>query len=626
MPGLANFPIPFAALLLLSSLLLAPSKLLSQQKDPQQNLRNCLNGYVPCDNSLLDSAQLAQVREAAHKRNVFNCMHGYVPCNHSDLNPSELQSVQEAEHARNVFSCKYGYVPCNHSDLNSSELQEVQKAEHARNVFHCTYGYVPCNYADLNSSEFQAVKVAEQARNVFNCKHGYVPCNHSELTASELQEVRIAEYQRNVQNCKAGYSPCDLTLLQSSPPEVSQPSIPSVHSQADSAGRITFTNEDAAPPVVPQVAQQSVPTPSTPTTAPPTEGTPAQTPSAKKDNRDPILDAINGTASSPVPAVTKPVGTTQSAPQPVPQASSDSSGTVVTVIFLLIAAYFLIFRLLVPWLRSVMERGRQRVASRNASPPSTPTESSTRDGISWNQVHEEVGGGGRWSVPPLQHAEDNSNGSGNLCPVDARPLEPGQSICRCNICKTGYHRDCWNFLQQENHSACVSCRQASGVTVVVVPGGPVPFSDGEVVVCPQCGAQNRVNNWLPRIGFRCGRCRQRLFPGFSDSFATDIIGLDRVRDRVGQIVVFRGKVLEMKKVRGGAYLLKFEKGYTGNAFKLYIPDRYVPIFRSQGIRIENYLGSTVDVRGLIQRHPRWNYEIVVTEPNAIRAVTTSERH
>lgn len=261
MSGLANSSIPFRLLLLLSGLLLIPNKLLSQQKDPQQNLRNCLNGYAPCDSSLLDSGQLAHVREAAHKRNVFNC------------------------------------------------------------------------------------------------KQGYVPCNLAELTPAELQEVRIAEYRRNAQNCKAGYRPCDLTLLESPPPEVSQPSVPSVRSQVDSSGRITFTNENAAPPVPP--VQQSLPNPSTPSTVPPPK-IPQPTHPAKKRNRDPILDAINGTTSTPVSPVTKPPGPSQSAQQPVPQASSDSGGTIVTVIFLLIAAYFLLFRLLVPTIRSVVERGRQR--------------------------------------------------------------------------------------------------------------------------------------------------------------------------------------------------------------------------------------------------------------------------
>jgi hypothetical protein len=82
----------------------------------------------------------------------------------------------------------------------------------------------------------------------------------------------------------------------------------------------------------------------------------------------------------------------------------------------------------------------------------------------------------------------------------------------------------------------------------------------------------------------------------------------------------------MRKTRSGAYLMKFERGHTRSVFKLYIPERYVPVFRSTGTRIEGYLGSTVEVRGLVQIHPRWSFEIIVTEPSAIRVVTASERY
>jgi hypothetical protein len=90
------------------------------------------------------------------------------------------------------------------------------------------------------------------------------------------------------------------------------------------------------------------------------------------------------------------------------------------------------------------------------------------------------------------------------------------------------------------------------------------------------------------------------------------------------MVVFRGNVVEVYRAKSGTYLLKFERGTTKNVFKVVITPPYVRNFERSGVHIKNYRGQTIQVRGLVQNHPMWNYEIVVTDPTAISSVTLDE--
>jgi hypothetical protein len=592
MPSLSSLSICLRALFLCCSVLLIPGQSASQSNDRQQNLQHCMLGYADCNHSLLSSSEAAEVRAAEIRRNVQHCMLGYADCNHSLLSSSEAAEVRAAEIRRNVEHCRLGYADCNHSLLSSSEAAEVRAAEIRRNVQHCMLGYADCNHSLLSSSEAAEVRAAEIRRNVEHCRLGYADCNRSLL---ESQQNASPQVNLNPNNSNASSSPIVVAPIQ----ERTQPALP------PSARDTT--------PVAPGLKKE-------------TKQKVSASKAPAKTRKTAILDAISKspTQTPPPPTSTAPP---PSSTKPTTSSSSDSGFSTFTIIFWYAVALFTAYLVVRTWIRRRASRPTQP-GPRTTGPASHPT---SRDSISWNESnvprHDELGGG--WRNPPnVQNIDNGTNGTGNLCPVDARPLELGQQICRCNTpgCQTSYHRECWDFLVRENQGSCVHCRQASGVSSSVASTGPTRAPETDLVVCVQCGMQNRVNRWLPRVGFRCGRCRTRLFPGLSDSFATDIVGLDSVRQRVGQIVVFRGKVVEMRKVRGGSYLLKFENGPTNTAFKMYIPDRYVLSFRSRGIRIEDYLGSMIEVRGLVQRHPRWNHEIVVTEPNAVRTVATSERH
>jgi len=612
----------FRTLCLCCGLFVFSGQLRPQGVDAQKNLRDCMTGFGYCNHALLSPSELSEVKEAEHQRNFQHCKTGFGYCDHSLLTPEERPVVREAEHERNLQHCKTGFGYCDHSLLNADELPDVKEAEHQRNLQHCTTGFGYCDHSLLNRDEIPAVREAEHQRNLQHCKTGFGYCDHALLSPDEIPEVRQAEWQRNYHNCQTGFGPCNRQLLDKPPEARSLQGRPSPSLIPPPAESIPNKVQETGTPTNPPPALDNpIPTQPKSGAEPAIKAGSANTKTTQrkevKKDVDPQRRVIfknppnAATQTSPSQMPPPPLATSAQPTTP----STDDSFSVLLIWAVVIFMLWLAFKVIVPW---VKQRWAQYSATSQASGAAE---------ILWGE-RPIVGTGttdyGWREVAASGNAGTNDN-AGALCPVDARPLDSGQSVCRCNTpgCQTGYHRDCWDFLQRENHGTCVSCGRASGVTSVA-SSGPRPTQETDVVPCPQCGTQNRVNRWLPRASARCGSCRSRLFPGFSDSFSTEVIGLDRVRERVGQIVVFRGKVLEMRKVRGGAYLLKFERGQTGRAFKLYIPDRYVPTFRSRGVRIENYLGNTVEVRGLVQRHPRWNYEIVVIEPNAIRAVTSSE--
>ena len=70
----------------------------AQQTPPQQNYRNCINGYASCDLSQLNAAERARIQEASHQRNYNSCLHGYSSCNLSKLDKTEIASISKARH------------------------------------------------------------------------------------------------------------------------------------------------------------------------------------------------------------------------------------------------------------------------------------------------------------------------------------------------------------------------------------------------------------------------------------------------------------------------------------------------------------------------------------------------
>ncbi len=556
----------------------------------QRNVRNCRFGYISCDPRLLSREERVEVEEFARRRNLQSCRSGYVNCDTRLLSAEEFRDVERRARARNLQNYRLGYFNCDRRLLSQQELVEVERLSRRRNLVNCRLGYFNCDRSLLTSNELAEIEELARRRNLQNCRLGYSNCSYNQLTAEDLNEIQVLKWRRNVASCEKGYASCDQVLLNSPPPrfgDTKQAGPTSLRAQVESSSAArSIASVDSGSSRSPRVPAVSRPLGKTKHAVPrqsrPRSTIPANTPATSSDqNSRSVLDQENtdGLAALIV------------------------YGLFGIVLFMLLHGIVKRIHLTSPTRANV-----EWTTLPNAGTANVPS-------LDWKSPAEVVSG------------ESAYTEEGNLCPVDARPFELGAAVARCRTlgCQTAYHQDCWDFIQRENASVCVSCQQSNGVTTSRIER-TASSSAEDVVECPRCRTRNRVNLWLPRAGFRCGRCKSSLFPAYADSFSETVVDLPTVRHFVGRIVVFRGDVVEMRKTRSGAYLLKFERGHTRNVFKLYIPDRYVAGFRSTGTKIENYLGSTLEVRGLVQRHPKWNLEIVVTEPNAIRVVTASERY
>jgi hypothetical protein len=61
-----------------------------------QNLRDCVDGIGPCDQSLLTTTQAKQITDLERDRNLLRRLTGFVDCDHAALTPTEAHQVAEA--------------------------------------------------------------------------------------------------------------------------------------------------------------------------------------------------------------------------------------------------------------------------------------------------------------------------------------------------------------------------------------------------------------------------------------------------------------------------------------------------------------------------------------------------
>jgi hypothetical protein len=100
----------------------------------------------------------------------------------------------------------------------------------------------------------------------------------------------------------------------------------------------------------------------------------------------------------------------------------------------------------------------------------------------------------------------------------------------------------------------------------------------------------------------------------------EVTTLANVRRRVGQIVIFEGRVTDVRLSRSGSsYAAFFENGTWAEAFKLVFLRGAVTTVGGAGF-IRSLTGRTVRVRGLVQRHDLFGYEILVSDRSMILEV------
>jgi hypothetical protein len=127
-----------------------------------QNLSRCLDGYFPCNRSLLSAQQLIEVATRDTKRNLFRCLNGYFPCNPQLLTPAESTEVVASETRRNLSRCLSGYYPCRRNLLTPEQSADVDARELKRNSYRCLNGLYPCTLKLLTPGELAEVQARER--------------------------------------------------------------------------------------------------------------------------------------------------------------------------------------------------------------------------------------------------------------------------------------------------------------------------------------------------------------------------------------------------------------------------------------------------------------------------------
>ncbi|MBT0032525.1 MULTISPECIES: OB-fold nucleic acid binding domain-containing protein [Vibrio harveyi group] len=156
------------------------------------------------------------------------------------------------------------------------------------------------------------------------------------------------------------------------------------------------------------------------------------------------------------------------------------------------------------------------------------------------------------------------------------PLDKKLGLHQCQNCKVFYHSESITVLLEANSGQCVACHSTQIRAVNV-------------------GQEQKS-----------GR-----------DYTPDVITLSNYKDYVGSVVTFEAKVLEVKESRRGSdFAVMFERKSWVQGFKL--------VFFRSAVRkvggkpyISTLSGKTVRVRGLVINHPKFGYEIIVSEKSMI---------
>lgn len=158
------------------------------------------------------------------------------------------------------------------------------------------------------------------------------------------------------------------------------------------------------------------------------------------------------------------------------------------------------------------------------------------------------------------------------------PLDKALGLYQCQSCKVYYHKESLLVLQEVNSSQCVSCQSTNILEVTLSSKKP----------------QGR-------------------------DYAPDVITLSNYKQHVGRVVTFEGVVQNVRESRrGNDFAVMFENKSWVQGFKL--------VFFRGSVRkvggkpyIMGLNQKKVRVRGLLIKHERFGYEIIVSEKSMIQS-------
>ena len=159
-------------------------------------------------------------------------------------------------------------------------------------------------------------------------------------------------------------------------------------------------------------------------------------------------------------------------------------------------------------------------------------------------------------------------------------LSLAKGIVQCGSCKVFYHKSSLQVLNSENGGRCVSCSSVVGNTAYT----GTTTSDG-------------VN------------------------YAPNTVTLDNVRNYVGRVVTFEGRVVDvLQSKRKTDFAVMFENKSWTQGFKLVFFGGTITACGGKAF-IQGLQGKSIRVRGLVVKHERFGYEIIISERSMILGVS-----
>lgn len=159
------------------------------------------------------------------------------------------------------------------------------------------------------------------------------------------------------------------------------------------------------------------------------------------------------------------------------------------------------------------------------------------------------------------------------------PLDKSLGLNQCQSCKVYYHTESLQVLREANNSQCVACQSTNIIAVV---------------------AGDRSTG--------------------GKDYTPNVVTLQNYKQHEGSVVTFEGRVHKVNESRrGNDFAVMFEDKSWVRGFKL--------VFFRGAVRkvggasyINGLSGKKVKVRGLVVKHPKFGYEIIVSEKSMILSV------
>jgi len=186
-------------------------------------------------------------------------------------------------------------------------------------------------------------------------------------------------------------------------------------------------------------------------------------------------------------------------------------------------------------------------------------------------------------------------------PISGARFSPGETVWT-HSCEAVYKPESYQLLLAENAGRCGCCADPGTWTRATVPAARAPASPPPPPPAPAPAPAPRRTPRPPPS-----------WPTTSDGAL--LVGVADARRHFGRVVQLVAPVLEVRRAAKGTVALLFETGTYTAALKAVIFGRDVARFRGVGLaRME---GRTVTVRGLLQRHPIFGPQVILSDPACI---------